>query len=69
MLVGPGYLEREAFALLKCPPFCWTQGNLISNIADIRGLANPLDVATRKLKIMLGCGVTDAVVVSTLELI
>ena len=69
MLVGLGYLEREAFALLKCPPFCWTQGNLINNIADIRGLANPLDVATRKLKIMLGCGVTDAVVVSTLELI
>ena len=54
MLAGLGYLEREAFALLKCPPFCWTQGNLINNIADIRGLANPLDVATRKLKIMLG---------------
>ena len=69
VLVGLGYLEREAFALLKCPPFCWTQGNLINNVADIRGVANPSDVATRKLKIMPACGMADDVVVSTLELI
>ena len=69
MLTGLGYNERESFALLDQFSFRWAQGNLSDNVAAIRALPNPSDLATRKYNTLMECGEPSSKAEASLELL